>query len=239
MRIVVAGPPKTGNVWLKCLLASMFALRPLGPKHAPEQPRLDAFRRWVEAGRFGDGTIFHQHYDYSPELADAVDGVPARLVTIVRDPYDAFVSSYFTLQNYAGDETRQTGGRDLLIGKPLAHPDVLEYLRRGGFRNHLVKANAWVDGGRSLIVRYEDLHADAVGTLERVFAHLAPIDRAKIGAAVDACSAEAMRKRGGGKARHVRAARTGDSRDRLNEAHLAAFRDGYADLIRRLGYEVR
>jgi hypothetical protein len=34
-------------------------------------------------------------------------------------------------------------------------------------------------------------------------------------------------------------ARVGDSRDKLNEKHLAIFRDRYADIISSLGYEVR
>jgi hypothetical protein len=38
---------------------------------------------------------------------------------------------------------------------------------------------------------------------------------------------------------HIRAAKVGDSQDRLKEAHLAVFRERYANLIRGLGYEVR
>jgi hypothetical protein len=38
---------------------------------------------------------------------------------------------------------------------------------------------------------------------------------------------------------NVRAATVGDSRERLTEAHLAIFRECYADQIRSLGYEVR
>ena len=34
-------------------------------------------------------------------------------------------------------------------------------------------------------------------------------------------------------------AKVGDSRDRLTEAHLAIFRERYADQIHSLGYEVR
>jgi hypothetical protein len=48
-----------------------------------------------------------------------------------------------------------------------------------------------------------------------------------------------MRKQGGGKSKHVRAAKIGDSREKLNDEHLAIFRERYADMIRALGYEVR
>jgi hypothetical protein len=38
---------------------------------------------------------------------------------------------------------------------------------------------------------------------------------------------------------HIRAAKVGESRDQLDEVHLAVFQRRYADLIRGLGYEVR
>jgi hypothetical protein len=44
---------------------------------------------------------------------------------------------------------------------------------------------------------------------------------------------------GGEKSKHVRTAKVGDSREKLNDEHLAIFRDKYADMIRTLGYEVR
>jgi predicted PolB exonuclease-like 3'-5' exonuclease len=48
-----------------------------------------------------------------------------------------------------------------------------------------------------------------------------------------------MRQKSAMMAWNVRAAKVGDSRERLTEAHLAIFRERYADLIRSLGYEVR
>lgn len=238
MRIVIAGPPKTGNVWLKCILATAYDLRPLGPKAVPERPRVELFREWVGQGGFPDGTVFHQHYDYSDELADAIAGAPAHVVTIVRDPYDVFVSSYFTLQQHVGGD-RRGGKRDILKGKPLDHPDVVAYLQGGGFRNNMVKANEWLQSGRASVVRYEDLHRDPVGTLRGLAEKLAPLPAERIEQAVEGCSAENMRKRGGAESKHVRSATVGDSKQRLTDAHLAVFRERHADLVRSLGYEVR
>jgi len=242
VRIVIAGPPKTGNVWLKCLLATAYDLRALGPAKVPDRPDFEHFRDWVAGGGFPDGAVFHQHFDYSEQLADAIDAVPAHLVTIIRDPYDTFVSSYFTLQKYldAGPESRRAGPRrDALKGKPLDHPDVLAFLREGGFRNNMLKAQAWVASGRGVVVRYEDLHRDPVATLARLTETLGPLPPERIGHAVEACSADAMRQQGGKRSTHVRAAVVGDSRRRLSDEHLAIFRDQHADLIRALGYEVR
>lgn len=239
MRIMIAGPPKAGNVWLKCLLGQIYGLRPLSRNETPQRPQLDLLKTWLQGGGFPDETIFHQHYDYKPELADLVEAVPAHIVTIIRDPYDGFVSSYFTIQQHKDDGKR--GGRrtDVMAGKSLSDPEVVEYLRNGGFRNNMRRAKEWLESGRTLVVRYERLHSDPIEELRSVTDKIQPVPDEQIAAALDACSAENMRKMGGEKSKHVRAARVGDSREKLSDEHLAVFREKYADMIHALGYEVR
>jgi hypothetical protein len=239
VRIIIAGPPKAGNVWLKCILGHIYDLRPLSNRETPARPQLYLLREWIDTGSFPDNTIFHQHYDYSPELADVIDGIPAHTVTIIRDPYDGFVSSYFNIQQHKDDGLRSGRRTDVMLGKPLDDPDVLAYLRNGGFRNNMRRAQEWLESGRTLVVRYERLHSDPIAELRAVTDRIAPVPDEKIAAAVDACSADTMREMGGGRSKHVRAAKVGDSRDKLNAEHLAIFREKYADVIRALGYEVR
>ncbi len=240
MRIMIAGPPKAGNVWLKCILGHIYDLRPLTKKETPQRPQFHLFKAWLEAGNYPDGTIFHQHYDYKDELVDLVDAVPAHLVTIIRDPYDGFVSSYFTIPQHKDDVGRRSGRRtEVLAGKSLSDPDVVEYLRNGGFRNNMRRAKEWMESGRTLVVRYERLHSDPVEEMRSVTDAIQPVPDERIASALAACSADNMRKLGGGRSKHVRAAKVGDSREKLNEEHLAVFREKYADMIRALGYEVR
>jgi hypothetical protein len=239
VRIIIAGPPKAGNVWLKCLLGHIYDLRPLTKRETPQRPQLHLFKQWVEAGNFPDGTIFHQHYDYNPELVDLIEATPAHAVTIIRDPYDGFVSSYFTIQNH-GENGRRSGRRtDVMAGKALDDPEVVAYLRNGGFRNNMRRAKEWLESGRTAVVRYERLHTAPVEELRTVTDRIQPVPDERIAAAVEACSAENMRNMGGERSKHVRAAKVGDSRERLNDEHLAVFREKYADVIRSLGYEVR
>ncbi len=239
MRIMIAGPPKAGNVWLKCLLGQIYGLRPLARHETPPRPQFHLLKAWLEGGHFPEGTIFHQHYDYKEELADLVEAVPAHTVTIIRDPYDGFVSSYFTIQQHQDDGLRSGRRTDVMAGKALSDPDVVAYLRNGGFRNNMRRAKEWMESGRTLVVRYERLHSDPIAELRSVTDTIQPVPEARIAAAVEACSAENMRKLGGEKSKHVRAAKVGDSREKLSEAHLAVFREKYADMIRALGYEVR
>jgi Sulfotransferase domain len=239
VRIIIAGPPKAGNVWLKCLLGTIYGLRPLSTQETPQRPQIELFQAWLDEGKFPDGTIFHQHYDYSDELADLIDAVPAHMATIIRDPYDGFVSSYFTIQEHKESGQRRGRRRDAISGKSLSDPEVIEYLRNGGFRNNMRRAKEWMESGRTLVVRYERLHSDPIEELRSVTDKIQPIPDERIATAVAACSADNMRKLGGRNAQHVRTAKVGDSREKLNEEHLAVFREKYADMIRALGYEVR
>ena len=246
MRIVIASPPKAGNKWLKCLLASTYDLQVvLGGDTPVATP--EALRAWVERGGFRDGWIFHQHAPFSSELCDAIEAIPARLVTIARDPYDQFVSLYHWTQSRAAADRAsgkdRPGGvralaRDVLVGKPLDHPDILAYLERE-FPDYLVRANEWLHSGRAVVVRYEGLHRDPMGELVRATDQITPVAPDRIQRAVETCRAEHMRRQSKAMARHVRAATVGDWRNHLTEAHLAIFREKHADLVRSLGYGVR
>lgn len=239
MRILVAAPPKTGNMWAKCLLGTIYGLRWLKPAETPKRATLDCFRDWVAAGGFADGTIYHQHYEYDPAIPTILAGLPAHLVTLVRDPYDAFVSTYYTLQQHWEENNRRNRRMVELMGKPLDDPAVIAFLRDGGYRHNLQKAKDWMGCPEAVTLRYEALHADPVAELGRAGERLGPVAAGAIAAAVEHCSADNMRARTRALERHVRAARPGDARQRLGPAHLAAFRDAYADLIADLGYEVR
>lgn len=239
MRIVIAGPPKTGNMWLKCLLGRAYGLRWLRPHETPDRPDASALESWLASGRYPDDTIFHQHYDYSPRIAHLLAPAGAKLVTIVRDPYDAFVSTYYTLQLHA--ESANVKGRKFteLMGKPLDDPEIIEFLRQGGYRNNLEKARDWALNGDAIVLRYEDLSRDPLGTLRQATAEIGAVSDEQLQVAIDYCTADRMRERSKGGRTHVRSATVGDSRKKLNSDHFAAFRDAYSDVISDLGYPVR
>lgn len=239
MRIIIAGPPKAGNVWLKCILGHIYGLRPLTNRETPQRPQFHLFKSWVEEGGFPDGTIFHQHYDYKDELVDLIDAIPAHTVTIIRDPYDGFVSSYFTIQQHKEDGLRSGRRTDVMVGKKLSDPEVIAYLRNGGFRNNMRRAKEWLESGRTHVVRYERLHSNPVEELRAITDKIEPVPDEQIAAAIEACSADNMRKMGGERSKHVRAAKVGDSRGKLDDAHLKIFREQYGDLVTAIGYEVR
>lgn len=243
MRIVISSPPKMGNKWIKCLLSRVYDLQWVIGEDSPDT-NIERFELFVSEGRFPDNTIFHQHCKYKPKICDVIDEIPAHLVTIVRDPYDAFVSMYHWIQTRT-DYDRERGRvrkkerpRDAMVGKPIDDPLILEYLA-DGYGQQIQRAHEWVHSGRAIVVRYEDLHRDPVEALTRVTNQIEPVDTARIEKAVEACSVDNMRKMSKRMSQHVRAAKVGDSRDKLGEPHLRIFREKYSDLLTSLGYEVR
>lgn len=239
MRIVVASPPKSGNHWIKCLLAEMYDLAVIEGERK-ERITAESLPRWVAQGNFPDGSIIHIHNRCTTALCDAIDAVPAHLVTIVRDPYDVFVSLYHWTQQRAarGLDQRQGRPRQAMVGKALDDPAVLDYLA-GEFAANLEQANGWLHGGRAHVVRYEALHADPLGELTRLTKAIAPVPLARVSAASDACRADVMRQANEKMAWHVRSAKVGESRKTLGLDHLELFRQHHAAGIRSLGYPVR
>jgi hypothetical protein len=242
MRIVVVSSPRSGNHWIECLLGTIYGLRLLTEGAKPEGTKPKVFREWARRGGFPGGSLFHLHCRYTSKLADEIEAVPAKIVTIVRDPYDAFVSRYFwTQRRVSADPARdERRPRQRMVGKQLHDPEVLAFLADPkGFESHLTTANEWLHSGRAIVVRYEELHDDPVAALTRVTEQIAAVDRERIEQAIETCSAENMRQRDETKPWTVRVAKIGDSKDRLRDEHLVIFRERYADLITSLGYEVR
>ena len=243
MRIVISSPPKMGNKWIKCLLSRVYDLEWIVGDDSPNT-NIEQFYQFVSEGRFPDNTIFHPHCKYKPQLCDAIDQIPAHLVTIVRDPYDAFVSLYHWIQTRTdydqarGKVRKKQRPRDAMVGKSIDDPLILDYLA-DGFGQIIQRSEEWLHSGRAIVVRYEDLHRDPVEALTRVTNQIEPVEAGRIERAVEACNIDNMRKISKRMSQHVRAAKVGDSRDKLGESHLKIFREKYGELVTSLGYDVR
>jgi hypothetical protein len=241
MRIILAGPPKTGNVWVENILARVYGLHPqvpVPPYHFWGARDVVDLQRLVDDGGFADGAIFHQHYWPTEAFLALAAEIPCHLVSVVRHPYDTFVSLYFYIQNFT-DAFRAVGASDVqIIGKPIDHPDVLDFLATG-FRIHLLQANAWVQSGRSRVVRYEELHRDPVTAIRRLADGIQPVPGDRITDALVASDASRMRQQSVWLARHIRQGAVGDWRNHLSAPHLEIFRTVLADLVVALGYAVR
>jgi len=240
VRIVVSAPPKSGNHWIGCLLSTIYGLQWPTPGGHAATASPETLAEFAHAGNFPDGSMFHHHSRFTDRLCDVIDAIPAHHVTIIRDPYDVFVSMYYWEQERStrGLGRDQPRPRHAMYGKPLDHQEVLEFLANG-FGPHIKRANSWLHSGRAIPIRYEELHANPVGALTRVTGQIEPVPTERIVAAIETCRADRVRQQDEKMAWHVRSAKVGDSRAKLSDTHLEIFRDRHGDLIRSLGYPVR
>jgi hypothetical protein len=236
MRILIAGPPKTGNVWVENILAMVYGLKILQPPNVPGSGPGE-LQDFIDRDLFKDGSIFHQHFMPTRELFQAAASVRCHLVTTIRNPYDTFVSLYHYIQRFSEDFIRCNDVGQLVIGKPIDHPDALAFLRHG-FTWNLIIAREWLRSNRSIIVRYEDLHADTFKEVKRMTDQIEAVDEGLIRQVIAATAAPILRKKDKSLAKHIRTAVVGDWQNHLNEKHLRIFRTCHAQLIRETGYEV-
>ena len=236
MRILLAGSAKTGNVWVENILSLIYDLKVLVPPFIPER-NYQSYIDFIEQGLFEDNSIFHQHFDYSTELCEASNALPCHIITVIRNPYDVFVSLYYYIQNFSSSFITANHAGSMAIGKPIDHPDVLRFLEEN-FRNQLMRSISWMQSGRALIVRYEDVHRDALDTIRKLTENIENVEDSTILKSIELCTASRMRTRGEWMEKHIRSAVTGDWQNHLSKVHLDIFRSSHADLIESLGYEV-
>jgi Sulfotransferase domain len=241
MRLLIAAPPKTGNVWLEKLCSVAFGLRWL-----TEVPALDYWNGtnpdgldgFLESGRFPETTVCHQHYWPSAALFALANTWDIRIATTLRDPYDQFVSWYWYVQRFQEPFIAARDPSAAMIGKSIDDETVVDFLV-SRFGRVLDQGVAWLESGQSLVVRYEDLHERPAEILDRAESQFEWTPMKAADEAILGASAEKLRQESPSLRLHVRAARVGDWKNHLTDAHLRAFRQHHRSRIDRLGYEVR
>ena len=233
LRILIAGAPKTGNMWLRMLLWNMYDLRQVdvsGILRLEEYPRQGSF-------------VTHQHLLPSPQLFAWGDALGVHYVTMLRHPGDILLSLYHYVNNMAQvwkEQGRRMGEAPShsLIGQPLDSKGVRDYVSDHFGDECLQKSVAWIRSNRAAIVRYEDLHQAPEDTLFRLAKALQPVSRGRIHAAIEACSIGKLQAMAGKQMRaHYRKGRTGDWQAELPESITDLLQERYTDELRSMGYD--
>ncbi|MBD0356422.1 MAG: sulfotransferase [Rubrobacter sp.] len=110
------------------------------------------------------------------------------MVLLVRDPRDV-VASWLDATRKGGWQTRRRG-EDGRRAESLAETNPNAFVRRhaDAYLQHVGSAKRAYDGhgGRKVVVRYEDLRTDALGTMKRMYSALAvPVDETRLAQAVE------------------------------------------------------
>lgn len=214
----IASYPKSGNTWLRCLLASLRA-----GGAAPDLDKLGkccpnaATRSWLEettgvatddmspseiadlraaahrqAARAADGPIFlkaHDAFDARLFPAEATRGV----VHIVRDPRDVAPSFAAHLARPLDHAIRAMADASFTLSRSRKTFAPQAEQRLDGWSGH---AASWAAGATRprLFVRYEDLLAEPVGETRRLSEFLGlAADEATIARAVAVCGFDTLR----------------------------------------------
>jgi hypothetical protein len=231
--VFLASYPKSGNTWMKFMLAQLLSGRPVD---------FDSVERIVpdagahaDAPRFlpGGGRLIKTHEPYRPSLARHYK----RVVYIVRDGRDVAVSYYFSML--------RTG---LFEGSFEAFLDRFLAGTVGGFGAWHEHVTSWLGGrGDTLVLRYEDMLEDASRGLAQAARHLgvSPSEE-DLAEVVRSNDAETMRSKESGTRigrervrsdiNFVRSASSGEWRERFSEAGLRRFEDVAGDALRACGY---
>lgn len=197
MKIIIASTEKTGNTWLKLLLANIYELPT--PYIGPEFSR-------AQADSLGDRWVAHQHFLPDRELLDWAAANEARFLTTIRHPGATLVSLYHYCRNYPQNYAKEFEIADALKaeGTQTSQPSVTnDFIQDGELirilqRRLMCDLNisiSWMVSGRTTAVRYEDLHVDPATALARLIALLRPVTPERINEAITHCQLDALRER--------------------------------------------
>jgi hypothetical protein len=148
-----------------------------------------------------------------------VEALPeSRVVLLVRDPRDAVASALDAVERgiWRGDVWRGMYGGDEPDGRSDAFVEQAahSYLRHVGEAKRAYEAHA----GRKVLIRYEDLRADTLGTMKRLYAELEiAVDEGELIRAVEKHSWENIPEEEKGEEKFYRKATPGGWKEDLTE----------------------
>ena len=242
-RILIAATEKTGNTWLKYLLAHIYEL---------PTPYISQDFSEAEADSLGNRWVTHQHFLPERPLLNWAARMQTHLLTMIRHPADILVSLYHYCCNYP-DHYKE----DPAVSAALA-ADAEQRQATADLSHHVVDGEllrvlqerimcdvnisiSWIRSGRSLVVCYEDLRVDPLKTLGTLAESIAPVSRDRIVQAIDACDIKVLRDNYAIDSRFFRRALIGEWRSVLptHVLHRFAEEEPFRSQFSFLGYELK
>jgi hypothetical protein len=230
MRIIVVGTPKTGNTWVKHLLADVYNLPIVTLK-----PEFDA----AEATAAGARWISHQHYLPKHGLLTWAKANGVIFISVLRHPADVVISLWHHMQRRQGKNAEVSQGASVL-GKAadnVAGETTLTFVEQE-FPLYLNLSVAWlqIPGVRAL--RYENLWNHPIETLTQLTDTIEPRSRESLNLSLCACELGLMQQLLDPEKKLIRQGGTGAWRHILPDNIKAAFTqlDPYPAQFAALGY---
>lgn len=230
----LASYPKSGNTWVKFMLATLYADRELGYEDVERIIPAVGFHR--EAPRIGDkgGRVVKTHEKYRPGYR--------RGIYIVRDPRDVAISFYYYLRR-EGQYSRSLGDwfQDFLCGRIGSS---------GAWDEHV---EGWLKASRGSfgisLIRYEDIFTDPFAVMRMIVDELGlVVADERLRDAISKNTADKMREKEkeapawmvprGQNIPFVRAARIEQWKEAMDGVVRERFADRFGRQMEELGYEL-
>ncbi len=193
--IVIVSFGKSGRTWLRVMLSRVYQVM-----HGLPERSLIGFDNFHSMNPAIPKIFFtHDNYikDYTGHSDSKVDFYDKKVVLLVRDPRDVAVSQFFQwryrmrpykkrLNKYPPDGAN-VSLFDFVMNEDAGLPHIISFM------------NLWAEEADKVkdffLLRYEDLHADPEGTLQRLMTFIGtPASDEQIKDAVDYASYENMKK---------------------------------------------
>ena len=166
----------------------------------------------------------------SPLLMEALP--ESRMIFLIRDPRDVVASSMDARSEGSWlYERRESQGR---TSKPDRNPNAYARMRANSYVQQIEKTRqAYKDhGGRKVLVKYEDLRADTLNTMNRIYSALEiPVDEAELARSVEKHSWENIPEEQKGEGKKRRKAKPGGWREDLTRRQVEIVEEITAPLL--------
>jgi hypothetical protein len=166
----------------------------------------------------------------APLLMEALP--ESRMIFLIRDPRDVVASSMDARSEEGWLSERRDAQRP--ASKPHRNPNVYVRIRANSYVQQIEKTGQAYDahGGRKVLVRYEDLRADTLKTMKRIYSTLEiPVEEAVLARSVEKHSWEKILEEQKGEGKKRRKAKPGGWREDLTARQAEIVEDITAPLI--------
>jgi LPS sulfotransferase NodH len=173
----------------------------------------------------------------SPLLMEALP--ESRMIFLIRDPRDVVASSMDARSEGSWLQERREARRR--TSKPDRNPNVYVRMRANSYVQQIEKTGQAyrAHGGHKVMVRYEDLRADTLETMKRIYTALEiPVEEAELARSVEKNSWENIPEQEKGEGRFHRKAKPGGWREDLTPEQAEIVEVVTGSLLREL-YPVR
>jgi hypothetical protein len=166
----------------------------------------------------------------APLLMEALP--ESRMIFLIRDPRDVVASSMDARSEGSWLSERREAQRR--TSKPDRNPNVYVRMRANSYVQQIEKT--WqayrAHGGRKVMVRYEDLRADTLKTMKRIYSALEiPVEEAELARSVEKNAWENIPEEEKGEGRKRRKAKPGGWREDLTARQVEIVEDMTAPLL--------